>query len=115
MRGAARLARAGRRNRARRRGCARQRGVLTGSAGQGGRAETIGGLAFRRSRRRRFTADAPAAPAPTAATSGGFTCAGERYCREMASCDEAKFYLSRCGVGSLDGNKDGVPCEKLCR
>jgi hypothetical protein len=33
----------------------------------------------------------------------------------MASCEEAKFYLSRCGVGSLDGNKDGVPCEKLCR
>ena len=61
---------------------------------------------------------APAAPtaAPTpATTSGGFTCAGKRYCREMTSCEEAKFYLTQCGVGSLDGNKDGVPCEKLCR
>ncbi len=61
---------------------------------------------------------APAAPtaAPTsAASSSGFTCAGKRYCREMMSCEEAKFYLTSCGVGSLDGNKDGVPCEKLCR
>ena len=60
----------------------------------------------------------PAARAPTAATtssSGGFTCAGKRYCREMTSCAEAKFYLTSCGVGSLDGNHDGVPCEKLCR
>ena len=61
---------------------------------------------------------APAAPtaAPaSAATSGGFTCAGKRYCREMTSCEEAKFYLTQCGVGSLDGNHDGVPCETLCR
>ena len=61
---------------------------------------------------------APAAPtaAPTsAATSGGFTCAGKRYCREMTSCEEAKFYLTQCGVSSLDGNRDGVPCETLCR
>lgn len=61
---------------------------------------------------------APAAPtaAPTSATtSGGFTCAGKRYCREMTSCEEAKFYLTQCGVRSLDGNHDGVPCETLCR
>ena len=57
----------------------------------------------------------PAARAPTAATSGGFTCAGKRYCREMTNCEEAKFYLTQCGVSSLDGNHDGVPCEKLCR
>jgi len=57
----------------------------------------------------------PAASAPTAAASGGYTCAGKRYCREMTSCEEAKFYLTQCGVSSLDGNHDGVPCEKLCR
>lgn len=56
----------------------------------------------------------PAASAPKAATGGGFTCAGKRRCREMTSCEEAKFYLSQCGAGSLDGNKDGVPCENLC-
>jgi hypothetical protein len=60
---------------------------------------------------------APAAPttAPTSAASGGFNCAGKRYCREMTSCEEARFYLTQCGVSSLDGNHDGVPCAKLCR
>lgn len=62
-------------------------------------------------------ARAPAAPtaAPASATSDGFSCSGKRYCREMTSCEEAKFYLTQCGVSSLDGNKDGVPCETLCR
>lgn len=71
----------------------------------------------------RHGGSAKAAPAPTASASstpaatasGGFSCSGKRYCREMTSCEEAKFSLTRCGVGSLDGNKDGVPCEKLCR
>lgn len=45
---------------------------------------------------------------------GGFTCGGKRFCREMSSCAEAHFYLRQCGVRSLDGNKDGQPCEMLC-
>jgi endonuclease YncB( thermonuclease family) len=64
------------------------------------------------------SAKAPTVPissAPAATASGGFSCAGKRYCREMTSCEEAKFYLTQCGVGTLDGNKDGVPCEALCR
>ena len=60
-------------------------------------------------------ASAPAVSAPKAAASGGYTCGSKRYCREMTSCEEAKFYLVQCGVGSLDGDKDGVPCETLCR
>lgn len=43
-----------------------------------------------------------------------FKCAGKRKCGEMASCEEARFYLTKCGVGSLDRDKDGVPCESLC-
>ncbi len=60
---------------------------------------------------------APASASTPAATtaSSGFACSGKRYCREMSSCEEAKFYLTQCGVGSLDGDKDGVPCETLCR
>ena len=57
----------------------------------------------------------PAVSAPTAATSSGYACGSKRYCREMTSCEEAKFYLNSCGVRSLDGNRDGVPCETLCR
>jgi len=48
-------------------------------------------------------------PAP----GGGFTCGAKRYCREMASCEEARFYLERCGLRRLDGDGDGVPCESL--
>jgi len=41
-------------------------------------------------------------------------CGGKHYCSQMVSCEEAKFYLNRCKVKSLDRNEDGVPCEKLC-
>ncbi|HUV21539.1 MAG TPA: excalibur calcium-binding domain-containing protein [Gammaproteobacteria bacterium] len=33
----------------------------------------------------------------------------------MTSCEEAMFYLRQCGESSLDGDKDGVPCELICR
>jgi hypothetical protein len=42
-------------------------------------------------------------------------CGHKRYCREMADCAEALFYFQQCGVHRLDGDGDGVPCEKLCR
>ncbi|MGY6771861.1 excalibur calcium-binding domain-containing protein [Gallibacterium sp. ZY190522] len=40
---------------------------------------------------------------------------GKRYCKEMRSCEEAKFYLNQCGLSRLDRDKDGVPCESICR
>ena len=46
---------------------------------------------------------------------GGFTCSGKTKCGQMTSCAEAQFYLNSCGVSRLDGDKDGVPCETLCR
>ena len=48
-------------------------------------------------------------------TSKDFTCGSKRYCKQMTNCEEAKFYLNECGLSSLDGNNDGVPCEVLCR
>jgi len=41
-------------------------------------------------------------------------CDKKRLCSQMSSCDEARFYLTHCGVHTLDRNKDGVPCESLC-
>ena len=41
-------------------------------------------------------------------------CGTKRRCSEMASCEEARFYFSRCGEKMLDGNHDGEPCESLC-
>lgn len=36
------------------------------------------------------------------------------YCKEMSSCEEAKFYLNQCGIGKLDRDSDGIPCENVC-
>jgi endonuclease YncB( thermonuclease family) len=44
-----------------------------------------------------------------------FRCGAKRTCREMASCEEAKFYLTVCGLKRLDGDGNGIPCETLCR
>lgn len=44
----------------------------------------------------------------------GMQCTGKRRCGDMLSCEEARFYLSNCGVRSLDRDGDGVPCESLC-
>ena len=41
-------------------------------------------------------------------------CDKKRHCSQMGSCDEARFYFTRCGVKTLDGNNDGIPCESLC-
>jgi hypothetical protein len=42
-------------------------------------------------------------------------CGAKRYCNGMASCEEARFYLTQCGLTGLDRDGDGVPCESLCR
>ncbi len=44
----------------------------------------------------------------------GTGCGKKRYCSQMRSCEEATFYLMNCGLLSLDGNGDGIPCESLC-
>ncbi|WP_408602308.1 excalibur calcium-binding domain-containing protein [Pseudomonas sp. PLMAX] len=36
-------------------------------------------------------------------------------CKQMSSCEEAKHQLNVCGNTKIDGNRDGVPCEALCR
>ena len=60
-------------------------------------------------------ASRPSAPSTNGSAATAFTCGTKRYCREMASCAEARFYLSQCGLTRLDGDGDGIPCEKLCR
>lgn len=42
-------------------------------------------------------------------------CSKKRTCSEMESCLEARRYLTECGLRRLDGDKDGVPCESICR
>jgi len=41
-----------------------------------------------------------------------FACDGRIYCSQMTSCDEAKYFVAHCPNVKMDGNGDGVPCEK---
>jgi endonuclease YncB( thermonuclease family) len=43
-----------------------------------------------------------------------FNCGSKHRCSQMRSCDEAFFYLVRCGVSALNPDGDGVPCKDLC-
>jgi len=40
-----------------------------------------------------------------------FKCEGKKYCSQMTSCEEAKFYLKNCPGMEMDGDNDGIPCE----
>ena len=42
----------------------------------------------------------------------GFQCLGKTRCSEMRSCDEAMFYLDNCTGVEIDGDGDGIPCER---
>ena len=41
-------------------------------------------------------------------------CGAKRTCGEMTSCEEARFYLTQCGLSRLDKDNDGTPCEGVC-
>lgn len=44
-----------------------------------------------------------------------FQCEGKQHCSEMSSCEEAEFYLEQCPDVLIDGDRDGIPCERqLC-
>ncbi|MBP0462723.1 excalibur calcium-binding domain-containing protein [Roseomonas sp. PWR1] len=53
------------------------------------------------------------AQAPPAQTS--WRCGEKRYCTQMTSCAEAEFHYRVCGLLRLDRDRDGQPCEDLCR
>jgi Excalibur calcium-binding domain len=45
-----------------------------------------------------------------------FSCDGRTYCSQMTSCAEATYFIQHCPGTKMDGNNDGVPCEKQwCR
>jgi hypothetical protein len=41
-----------------------------------------------------------------------FHCDGRVYCSQMTSCEEATFFLRNCPGVKMDGEGDGVPCER---
>ena len=56
--------------------------------------------------------DSPRAPRAATAPGNSFKCDGRTHCSQMSSCAEATFFLQNCPGAKMDGNNDGVPCEK---
>ena len=68
------------------------------------------------------TPAAPAAPvapagraapaAPVSPAQARFQCDGRTHCSQMRSCAEAKYFLAHCPGVQMDGDKNGIPCER---
>ena len=63
--------------------------------------------------------DSGSAPAPVLATASAsaptpsqFACDGRTHCSAMTSCAEATYFIQHCPNTKMDGNNDGVPCER---
>ena len=64
-------------------------------------------------RRAAVVATSPAKAAPAAPNvASGFSCDGRQYCSQMKSCAEAKYFLANCPGAKMDGDGNGIPCEK---
>lgn len=50
-------------------------------------------------------------PAPEVAASA-YRCDGRTRCPQMHSCQEATFFLQNCPGVKMDGDHDGIPCER---
>ncbi|EPJ44694.1 MAG: hypothetical protein OFPII_33080 [Osedax symbiont Rs1] len=57
-------------------------------------------------------AKSPATLGYQKAASAKYSCDGRQYCSQMNSCSEAKFFLQNCPNPKMDGDSDGVPCER---
>ena len=57
-----------------------------------------------------------AAPAARSVVDSQFKCDGRTYCSQMTSCAEATYFLQNCPGTKMDGDNNGIPCEKQwCR
>lgn len=48
----------------------------------------------------------------TVESNAAFRCDGRTHCSQMTSCAEATYFLKNCPGTKMDGNNDGIPCER---
>jgi len=41
-----------------------------------------------------------------------YKCDGRQHCSQMRSYEEAKFFIENCPNTKMDGDNDGIPCER---
>jgi hypothetical protein len=44
-----------------------------------------------------------------------FQCDNRKHCSQMHSYEEAKYFLKHCPKVKMDGDRDGIPCERQFR
>lgn len=54
----------------------------------------------------------PINKARAVALTSQFRCDGRQHCSQMKSYDEAVFFLRNCPDTKMDGDGDGIPCER---
>ena len=47
--------------------------------------------------------------------SNNFHCDGRQHCSQMTSREEAVFFIRNCPNTKMDGDNDGIPCERDSR
>ena len=45
-------------------------------------------------------------------TPARFSCDGRQHCSQMTSYEEAVYFLQNCPNTKMDGDRDGIPCER---
>jgi len=58
------------------------------------------------------TATAADRTVPAVTTAPEFRCDGRQLCSQMSSCAEAKYFLANCPGVKMDGDHNGIPCER---
>ena len=83
-------------------------------SGQARELPTIEELNAEESKRRASRAEVPKNKSGVAAStsSNGLRCDGRRHCSQMRSCEEAKYFLANCPGVEMDGDHNGIPCER---
>ena len=49
---------------------------------------------------------------PSSTSRHSFVCDGRTHCSQMTSCAEAKYFLANCPNVKMDGDHNGIPCER---
>ena len=51
-------------------------------------------------------------PMSAPAATNSYRCDGRTHCSQMSSCEEATFFLKHCPGVKMDGDGNGIPCER---
>ena len=50
--------------------------------------------------------------APAAMIPKNYQCDGRQHCSQMGTYEEAKYFIENCPNTKMDGDNDGIPCER---